>query len=116
MTILELNDFVRSKAGTWSGKHGSHDDRVMSLIWALMVLHEDIAPVYFDILEKDENGKPVVIKSIDYGIKYYMNPLSIYGNEKNNSGGDALPSFMGGGSQVENPDMDDLFNQGWRPY
>jgi hypothetical protein len=115
-TILELNDFVRSKAGTWSGKNGSHDDRVMSLIWALMVLHEDIAPVYFDILEKDENGKPIVIKSVDYGIKYFMNPLSIYGNEKNNSGGDALPSFMGGGSQVENPDFDDLFNQGWRPY
>ena len=115
-TILELNDFVRSKAGTWSAKNGSHDDRVMSLIWALMVLHEDIAPVYFDVLEKDENGKPVVIKSVDYGIKYFMNPLSIYGNEKNGLGGDALPSFMGGGSQVENPDIDDLFNQGWRPY
>ena len=115
-TILELNDFVRSKSGTWSGKNGSHDDRVMSLIWALMVLHEDIAPVYFDILEKDENGKPVVIKSVDYGIKYFMNPLSIYGNEKNGLGGDALPSFMGGGTQVENPDYDDLFNQGWRPY
>ena len=115
-TILELNDFVRSKAGTWSAKNGSHDDRVMSLIWALMVLHEDIAPVYFDIIEKDGNGKPVVIKSIDYGIKYFMNPLSIYGNEKDTLGADALPSFMGGGSQVENPDMDDLFNQGWRPY
>ena len=115
-TILELNDFVRSKSGTWSGKNGSHDDRVMSLIWALMVLHEDIASVYFDILEKDENGKPVVIKSVDYGIKYFMNPLSIYGNEKNGLGGDALPSFMGGGTQVENPDYDDLFNQGWRPY
>jgi hypothetical protein len=115
-TILELNDFVRSKAGTWSAKNGSHDDRVMSLIWALMVLHEDIAPVYFDIIEKDGNGKPIMIKSIDYGIKYFMNPLSIYGNEKNTLGADALPSFMGGGSQVENPDMDDLFNQGWRPY
>jgi hypothetical protein len=115
-TVLELNDFVRSKAGTWSAKNGSHDDRVMSLIWALMVLHEDIAPVYFDIVEKDGNGKPVIIKSIDYGIKYFMNPLSIYGNEKDGLGGDALPSFMGGGSQVENPDIDDLFNQGWRLY
>lgn len=115
-TILELNDFVRSKSGTWSGKNGSHDDRVMSLIWALMVLHEDIASVYFDILEKDGNGKPVVIKSIDYGIKYFMNPLSIYANEKDGLGGDALPSFMGGVSQIENPDFDDLFNQGWRPY
>jgi hypothetical protein len=115
-TVLELNDFVRSKAGTWSAKNGSHDDRVMSLIWALMVLHEDIAPVYFDIVEKDGNGKPVIIKSIDYGIKYFMNPLSIYGNEKDGLGGDALPSFMGGISQIENPDIDDLFNQGWRPY
>lgn len=115
-TVLELNDFIRSKAGTWSAKHGAHDDRVMSLIWALMVLHEDIAPVYFDIIEKDENGKPIVIKSVDYGIKYFMNPLSIYGNENNSLGGDALPTFMGNASQAENPDMDDLFNQGWRPY
>lgn len=115
-TVLELNDFIRGKHGRWEAKSGSHDDRVMSLIWALMILHEELAPVYFDIIEKDHNNKPLVIKSMDYGIRRYINPLSIYGNEKNSYGGDALPLIMGGYEGNNNPDLDDLFNQGWRPY
>ena len=64
-TVLELNDFVRGKHGRWEAKSGSHDDRVMSLIWALMILHEELAPVYFDVIEKDHNNKPLSIRSID---------------------------------------------------
>jgi len=110
-TVLEMKDFVRSKGGTWGAKSGSNDDRVISLMWALMILHENIANVYFDIIENDENGKPSVIRSIDYGIKYYINPTSIYSNEK--SGGDALPVLMGGNAESDNPDIDELYNQGW---
>jgi hypothetical protein len=113
-TVLEMKDFVRSKNNTWGAKHGAHDDRVMSLIWALMMLHEDIAHNFFDIIEKDETGKPKVIKSIDYGIKHFMNPSSIYTNEKDGTGGDALPAIMGT-SYTENTDLDDLSMQGWRP-
>lgn len=110
-TVMELKDFIRSRNGTWGAKSGSNDDRVMSLIWALMILHESIAPIYFDILEKDDNGKPSVIKSIDYGIRHFINPTSIYSNEK--TGGDALPVMLGAYSERENPDLDDLHNQGW---
>jgi len=115
-TVLELKDFVRNENRTWSAKHGSHDDRVMSLAWALMILHEEIAPVYFDIIEKNENSKPEVIKSMDYGIKYFMNPVSIYTNEKDGVGGDALPIFVSGNISSENPEIDDLYYQGWKPY
>jgi hypothetical protein len=115
-TVIELKDFTKHKNGTWGAKHGSHDDRVMSLAWALMVLHEEIAPVYFDIIEKNENSKPVIIKSVDFGIKYFMNPESIYTNEKTGIGGDALPIFTGGNMTSENPELDDLYNQGWKPY
>lgn len=116
-TVLELNDFIRGKHGKWEAKSGSHDDRVMSLIWALMILHEELAPIYFDVVEKDHNNKPLVIRSIDYGIRRYINPLSIYGNEANSYGGDALPTIMGGYLENGgNPDLDELFNQGWRPY
>lgn len=114
-TILEMKDFTRTKSGTWGAKHGAHDDRVMSLIWALMILHEDMASVFFDIVEKDEFGKPKVIKSMDYGIKYFMNPTSIYTNEKDGTGGDALPSIIGG-EYSDISDMDDLSLQGWKPY
>lgn len=112
-TVLELKDFIKQKNATWGAKHGSHDDRVMSLAWALMILHEEIAPIYFDIIEKNENSKPVVIKSMDYGIRYFENPTSIYTNEKTGLGGDALPVFMGSGKTSENPEMDDLLGQGW---
>jgi hypothetical protein len=115
-TVLELKDFTRNKNNTWGAKHGSHDDRVMSLAWALMILDETIAPIYFDIVQSDENGKPEIIKSIDYGIKYFINPESIYTNEKNGLAQDALPILLGGNAESENPDMDDLFNQGWSPY
>jgi hypothetical protein len=114
-TVIELKDFIKQKNGTWGAKHGSHDDRVMSLAWALMVLHEEIAPIYFDIVEKNENSKPIVIKSMDYGIRYFENPDSIWSNEKNGLGGDALPIIINS-SFTLNPEMDDLYAQGWRPF
>ena len=112
-TVMELKDFVRLRNNTWGAKHGMHDDRVMSLAWALMILHEKLADVYFDVVEKDEFNKPSVIKSIDYGIKNYFNPLSMYTNEKDGIGGDALPTFMGGYANSDNHDLEDLFNMGW---
>lgn len=115
-TVLELKDFVRSKNNSWGAKHGSNDDRVMALVWALMILHEDIAPIYFDIIDKDENNKPSIIKSIDYGIRNYINLNSIYTNEKNGLGGDAMPIIMGSNKHSDQPDLDDLYTQGWKPY
>ena len=113
-TVLELNEFVRQKNGSWGARNGEHDDRVMALCWALMILHDDIVNVYFEVIDKDENGKPAILKTMDYGIKYFVNPSSIYTNEKNGIGGDALPIVMGGFNQ-NNPDLDDLSNQGWVP-
>jgi len=110
-TISELKDFVRLKSGSWSAKNGFNDDKVMALVWALMILHEDIVGLYFDIVDKDQNGKPAIIKSIDYNIKYYINPSSIYVNEA--MGGDALPSIMTSHKESQDPNLDDLISQGW---
>lgn len=114
-TVIEMKDFIKRKNGTWGAKDGSHDDRVMALIWSLMVLNEEIAPHYFDIVDKDEAGKPKVIKPIDYGIKYFIRPSSMYDNENDPLAGDALPLFMGSSNMSTNPDLDDLMMQGWRP-
>jgi hypothetical protein len=115
-TVMELKDFVRLRNNTWGAKHGTHDDRVMSLAWALMILHEKLADVYFDVVEKDEFNKPSIIKSIDYGIKHYFNPLSLYTNEKDGIGGDALPTFMGGYANSDSPELEDLHNMGWTKF
>jgi hypothetical protein len=112
-TIHELGDFVRTRQNSWAAKNGSNDDRVMALVWALLSLHDSIVDVYFDVIERDENNKPSIIKQMDYGVKYFMNPLSIYTNEKEGAV-DAMPIIMGGQNQ-EQPELDDLYNQGWKP-
>ena len=114
-TVNEFKDFVRLKNGTWSSKAGSNDDRVMSFIWALMILSEDLVENYFEVIEKDENNKPLVIRQMEYGVKYFMNPTSIYTNEKDGVGGSSLPIlFEGKGRDNSNPDLDELYGMGWK--
>ena len=112
-TVSELKDFVRGRNSTWGAKHGSNDDKVMALVWALMILHEDIIGLYFDIIDRDENGRASAIRSMDYGIKNFINPTSIYTNERNGLAREALPILMGGSAASENPDLDELEAQGW---
>ena len=57
-TIEELKEFKKSKKnGKWSAEKG-HDDKVMALIWALMIAYKDIAPKYFEVVT-DPNPKRV---------------------------------------------------------
>lgn len=113
-TIIELKDFVRNKNGTWSAKSGSHDDRVMSLIWALVILSDDLVETYFEVIELDDNRKPMLIRPLDYGVKYFANPRSIYSNEKDGVSKTILPSlFSGNNPESSDPEMDDLISTGW---
>jgi hypothetical protein len=57
-TVREFETFIRKVNRTWGAKKGFHDDRVMSLVWALIILEKDIAEKYLDIMEYDEAGKP----------------------------------------------------------
>ena len=117
-TINELKSFVRYPNGTWSArKDGSHlDDRVMSLIWALIVLESTVTENYYEIVEYDENQKPLMLKSIDYGVKQFVNPLSIYSNEKIVGTGDnILPTVLHGTDTPQlDTDLADLKAGGWK--
>lgn len=57
-TVKEFETFIRKENKTWGAKKGHHDDRIMSLIWALILLEKDIAERYLEVLEYDETGKP----------------------------------------------------------
>jgi hypothetical protein len=115
-TVNELKDFVRIKGNLWGAKSGSHDDRVMALFWALMILHDDLVERYFDVIQRDDNRKPYSIQPIDYGIKYFSNPHSMYRNEKDGAAGDAMPTIFGGiGGVQDNPDYSELLNMGYKP-
>ncbi len=116
-TLNELRDFVRNPNGTWSAKKETDcfDDRVMSLVWALICLEKELTEKYFDLIELDDNGKPLKIQSLNYGERPYMNPLSIYNNEKVAGDGNVPPIVFGMGESTQaEDDMQLLMDQGWR--
>lgn len=116
-TLSELKSFVRYPNGTWAAKPGTDnwDDRVMSLIWALVILDNDIVEKYFEVEQYDDNKRPLKIKPLDYGIKYFINPTSIYSNEKNGESTNfAMPILMQGNSDNTFTDLNELEEQGWK--
>ena len=117
-TLIELKNFVRYANGTWGAKPGADnwDDRVMSLVWSLIILENELSEKYFEIAEFDENKKPLKIKQLDYGIKYYVNPASMYNNEKNKNTYIPMPIIMQGNNTDDSNDISDLESQGWRKF
>jgi hypothetical protein len=98
------------------------DDRVMSLIWALMILETDITEQYFEIVERDKNNKPSRIKSLDYGEKYFSRTISLYNDENPLNDYSALPLYIDsqtlpgqadGTGNRHDGDITSLQEQGW---
>ena len=115
-TLMEIKNFVRYPNGSWAAKpgHDSHDDRVMSLIWTLMILENEITERYYEIVELDDNKRPLKIKSLDYGIKYFINPTSMYSNEKSGEDGTPMPILFDIGAAPEKTDINEMEDQGWK--
>jgi hypothetical protein len=115
-TLTELKGFVRYPNGTWAAKpgNGNHDDRVMSLIWALIILENEVAEKYYEIVELDNNKRPLKLKSLDYGIKYFINPTSMYSNEANKEENIPMPILFDIGESSEKTGILDMEEQGWK--
>jgi hypothetical protein len=114
-TLNELKSFVRYPNGTWSARKeaGVFDDRVMSLIWSLIPLEGSITEKYYEIIRRDDNGKPLIIKGMDYGVKDFVNPLSMYSNEKEVGLNNPNPVVFGSTEQSDD-DISQLEQMGWR--
>jgi hypothetical protein len=64
-TMLELTNFVRHENFTYSKRKDTDlDDRVFGLIWGLFILDPSIATKYFNIIETDDQGRPLKIKPL----------------------------------------------------
>ena len=110
-TVFELKNFVRYPNGTWKARQGTdlYDDKVMALIWGLMILETSITERYLDIVKMDDNDKPLVVKPLDYGIQAYQrenSPLATFSEEH------ALP-MMFGEYNDNSGGIEDLESQGW---
>ena len=116
-TLMELKNFVRFPNGTWAARPGvnNFDDRVMSLIWALIILENDVAEKYYDV-EYDDNRRPLKLKALDYGLgKFFVDPTKFLVNLKNAGDSDALPTIINVHDDINKDEtMEDLVNSGWK--
>ena len=112
--LKEFKSFVRHANGTWSAKKGAgyHDDKVMSLVWSLILLEKGLAERYFEIVQTDFNGRPLKLRLHDFGIKYFTNSNSFY-NDKN-GGSSAMPTLMSDKEQGDD-DLTALLAMGYKP-
>jgi hypothetical protein len=113
-TVEELRDFVRLPNGTWKAKQDKHDDRVMSLGWALLILHEKLISKYFEVIATDENNKPASIRPYDWGVGATKNPNSFYMNENDSGVYNVIPTMFGNQMYIDN-DLNDMMQSGWKP-
>ena len=116
-TLNELKNFVRYPNGTWASRKGENmwDDRVMSMIWSLMILEPSITEKYFEIQQFDDNNKPLVLRGLDRGPRSYLDPITNYYNEKyDNNNPNVLPTLMSGEINTSTVDEDSLHEAGWR--
>ena len=113
-TVKELRNFVRYPNGTWKARSGFHDDRVMAMLYALFILEKEITERFFEIVELDDMGKPLVIEPMDYGISYFEDPTSIYlDNEIVGSNNHELPAIVWGMGDEMEDEMSDLEAMGY---
>lgn len=64
-TVQEFETFVKQPNNTWSSKSSkNNDDRVMSLIWSLMMLSPKLTQRYFDVTDVDDQGRPMNIAGV----------------------------------------------------
>jgi len=114
-TLKELKDFVRYPNGTWKAKGGYHDDRVMSLMYALFILEKELTERYFEIVELDDHGKPSFIEPMDFGVSMFEDPTSIYNDFEvvglNNTY--MTPVVFGMGDSEQVAEIEFLQQDGW---
>jgi len=61
-TLIEISEFIQLPNYTFGKKNDSdRDDRVFGLVWALFMLEPSLTRMFFNIVETDEQGRPLII-------------------------------------------------------
>lgn len=122
-TIEEFKTYVRQPNGVWKKQSERYlDDRVEGLIWALFALESKVVEQFYEVLEKDGNGKPLKIVPQNWD-PYEVSEAKIpnqeelynrFGKSKNEPVNSSRnPAFFGGNEG--NGEIEDLMSDGWRP-
>lgn len=107
-TIEEFRNFVRYPNGVWAAKKGEnyHDDKVLSLIWSLFILNDDIISTYFEVKGRDKNGIPNKIEKFTNGINYFNKNESTLELQQYNTQNYSNDIFLIGGVNNNLPSND----------
>jgi hypothetical protein len=116
-TIKEFETFVRKENKIWGAKKGFRDDRVMALIWALILLEKEIAERYLDILEYDDVGKPLRIADPNIGLANELMKRQTLNIAHAKLGGNPMPSLFAKGyyqPDIPKEEIGSMFGKGFR--
>ena len=121
-TIQEFKTYVRQANGVWKKQSDRYlDDRVEALIWALFVLEPKIIEQFYEVLEKDGNGKPLKVLPLNWD-PYEVSEVKMPSQEdlykRFNKKEQAEiqsrnPIFFN--EAGEKGELGDLISQGWKP-
>jgi len=77
--VEEMKNFVRYPNGSWAAQPGfDHDDRVMAMVWALLILENSVIQKYYNVMEIDDNQRPAKIELGPYIDQKFSNFLQDY--------------------------------------
>lgn len=95
--VEELRHFTRNKNNKWEAATGYHDDIVMSVAWALNVLHRDLIEDQFIVSARDANNIPIKVYNkfrysvdeaeykklltVQFGKPEWRMPVIVYGRQ-----------------------------------
>ena len=122
-TINEFKTYVKQANGVWKKQSDRYlDDRVESLIWALFALDLKVVEQFYEVVEKDGNGKPLKIQPLDWDpfraeITNMPSQQDLYTRYVKGHQPDVSirnPTIMSN-KPGNNSEVDELFDQGWKP-
>ena len=121
-TIQEFKTYVRQANGVWKKQSDRYlDDRVEALIWALFVLEPKIIEQFYEVLEKDGNGKPLKVLPLNWDpyevletkIPSQEDLYKRFNKKEQAEIQSRNPIFFN--EAGEKGELGDLISQGWKP-
>jgi len=123
-TIQEFRTYVRQANGVWKKQSDRYlDDRVEALIWALFVLDTKVVEQFYEVVEKDGNGKPLKVVPLNWDPfevedVHIPSQQELYNRFVKNKVTDVQsrnPSFIASNKTSNSGELQDLIDDGWKP-
>ncbi len=122
-TLSEFKTYVRQANGVWKKQSDKYlDDRVEALIWAIFVLDNKVIEQFYEVLEKDGNGRPLKVMPFNFDPNQVSVPKldEVYNKISKGKPKQEIsirnPAYIADNRNgTGNSEMDELMGEGWKP-